>query len=750
MMRSRSRALGLATVAALTLAGPAGLAGATPGASPPGTITTIAGGVGGPGPATSLALDQTGGCFGMQVAGGRLYLGGYGAVRAINVRTGLLQTVAGQLVRTGFAGPDAWLAIIEKGPCSGTVDSFGNVVVPESGVQVVAAKSGTFYGQKMTAGQVYRLMQAGNCDGGACAVDVAVDHWGNVIASFSAGDRASINVTPARSGTYYGLRMKVGHVYRMADRGGAQVTPDRAGNLLVADDAADRVGVIAGTTGRFYGRAMTAGKLYELAGTGTAGFSGDGGPADKAKLNAPGAVTEDAAGNVVIGDTGNRRIRVVAERSGRFYRLAMKAGDIYTVIGNASPAARAIPVAATAVAVDRTGNLLAFDGLLVRALAVKTGEFFGQQMHAGRIYTVAGNTSGHPGDGGPAISAQFQRMFGLTVDSAGNIIQSSDARVRVVAAKSGSFYGQEMTAGNVYTVAGDGSRDFSGDGGPATKAGMLPMAVAADSDGNLLIADTNRLRVVPTESGPFYGQQMTAGDIYTIVGDGSVQSSGDGGPAVDAGVPSPRGLAFDAAGNLLIANGRIRVVAATTGTFYGQSMTAGDIYTVAGGGQEVGDGIPALQADVPAFGVTVDQNGNLVLAIEEDGEVRVVAASTGTFYGKAMTAGDVYTVVSGLGLSGEDETAGPTSVTVDGAGNLLISDPFNEVLWLFPASSGTFYGQTVTADHLYVAAGGGTAGLGDSGPGTKAVVSPYATAINSNGDLVITDQGNGRIRLLTH
>src|SRR5690349_24502853 len=79
---------------------------------------------------------------------------------------------------------------------------------------------------------------------------------------------------------------------------------------------------------------------------------------------------------------------------------------------------------------------------------------------------------------------------------------------------------------------------------------------------------------------------MTAGDIYTVAGDGKPRYSGDGGAALTAGM-SPIGISVDAAGNLVIAdngNSRVRVVAATTGTFYGKPMIAGDIYTVAGDG----------------------------------------------------------------------------------------------------------------------------------------------------------------------
>jgi NHL repeat len=776
-------ASGAAVAVAVTLAGPAGLAGATPGAGRPGLpagyISTVAGGPGGPGPATSVSLEQVAGCFGMQVAGGRLFVNGGGAERAVNVRTGGLETVAAKLLQSGgFSGYAGPIEMMEQGPCSATVDSYGNLVVADFGVQIVAAKSGRFYGQKMTAGHVYRLMRSGNCDGSpyglACAADVAIDHFGNVIASFSsnAGRHplpAGINVAPARSGTFYGLRMKVGHIYHLVSGGGAQVAGDLAGNLLVAGDGQNQVGVIAGRTGRFYGRQMKAGKLYDIAGTGAAGFSGDGGPAVRAKLSGPHGVALDSAGNVIIGDTGNSRVRVVAERTGRFYGLAMKAGDIYTVIGNASPAARALPVTATAVAVDAAGNLLTFDGTLVRVLAARAGSFYGKQMRAGHIYTVAGNASGHPGDGGPATSAQFQYLYGLALDSAGNLVQTADFRIRVVPTSSGTFYGQKMTAGDVYTVAGDGSTAFSGDRGPATRAGMWPEAVAVDGAGNLVIADqvNNRVRVVAAKSGMFYGQKMTAGDVYTVAGDGSAGSSGDGGPAVNAATSSPDGVAVDGAGNLLIAeaiDGLVRVIATRTGTFYGQSMTAGDIYTVAGGGTGAGalnDGIPATQAELalPA-GLTTDSNGNLVIAEALNGQVRVVAVSTGTFYGQHMTSGDIYTVAGDADLAGSFSgdggpaikaafaSPGPFGVAVDGNGNLVIADEFNGRVRVVAVKTGTFYGQKMTAGDIYTVAGGGTTGLGDGGPATKAEISPYWIAINANGDLVVTDQGNGRIRLI--
>ncbi len=139
-----------------------------------------------------------------------------------------------------------------------------------------------------------------------------------------------------------------------------------------------------------------------------------------------------------------------------------------------------------------------------------------------------------------------------------------------------------MTSGDIYTVAGDGLRGFSGDGGPATSAGLYsPAGVALDRAGNLLIAcqGDSRIRVVATTTGTFYGRQMTAGVIYTVAGNGTAGFSGDGGPATSAELISPSAVTVDSAGNLLITGLNdpsatilpddlgARVVAASTGTF---------------------------------------------------------------------------------------------------------------------------------------------------------------------------------------
>jgi hypothetical protein len=722
----------------------------------PGTdrLTTPAGiGVSGPlgdgGPATLAALGTSGAA--VDDAGNLVIADAQNQrVRVVAASTatfygramtaGHIYTVAGNGTQ-GFSGDGRKATKAELAlPLGVAVDSPGNLVIADyqnNRIRVVAARTGTFYGQPMTAGDIYTV--AGNGTGGF---------------SGDGGPATSAELDSPQG-----------------------VTVDGAGNLVIADTANERVRVVAARTGTFYGQPMTAGDIYTVAGGGTGGL-GDGGPATAATLNEPGGTALDGAGNLVIADEINSRIRVVAARTGTFYGQPMTAGDIYTVAGNGTqgfsgdggPATSAELKIPQDVTVDGTGNLVIADtdNGRVRVVAARTGTLYGQAMTAGDIYTVAGHRSGGlAGDHGPALHAQFSSPMGVVTDGAGNrvIADQFNRQIWVAAVTTGTFYGQAMTAGDIYVIAGNGTGGFSGDGGPATRAQLsFPQGVAVDGAGNVVITVNSRVRVVAARTGTFYGRPMTAGDIYTLAGNGIVGFSGDGGPARSAELNEPDGVAVDGAGNLMIAdtiNSRVRVVAARTGTFYGRAMTAGDIYTVAGNGTQgfSGDGGPATSAElrIPRD-VTVDSAGNLVIADTINSRVRVVAARTGTFYGQPMTAGDIYTV-AGNGIFGFSGDGGPATsaalnepggVAVDGAGNLVIADTINSRVRVVAASTGMFYGRAMTAGDIYTVAGNGIVGFsGDGGPGTTAgLAGPFAVAVDGAGNLVIADTGNERIRVV--
>jgi len=284
-------------------------------------------------------------------------------------------------------------------------------------------------------------------------------------------------------------------------------------------------------------------------------------------------------------------------------------GVISTIAGGAGGPGRATSVAMLACGVQAgSGSLYVGDTFTVRRISEVTGA----------VVTVAGNYAAGPaGDGGAAAGSAIgfegalARACGTTLDRAGNLVIADGNRVRVVAAATGSFYGQAMAAGHIYTVAGQAlfvrsSGGPAGDGGPAVRAFLYDAAgVSADRDGNLLIADSGSppgcrecgslgalVRVVAARTGKFYGQAMKAGDIYTVAGPGDR----DGGPATRTWLGTSIGsVRPDRAGNLVIADGgqddlngklapSVQVVAARTGRFYGQAMIAHRIYRVAGTG----------------------------------------------------------------------------------------------------------------------------------------------------------------------
>jgi trimeric autotransporter adhesin len=558
---------------------------------------------------------------------------------------------------------------------------------------------------------------------------------------------------------------------------------DQHQNVLVADNSNNRVRTIAGVSGTFYGIAMTAGDIYTVAGTGTAGFAGDGGKATAAELSGPQAVAVDGSGNLIISDTSNERIRMVAATSGTFFGQAMTAGHLYTVAGTGGfgfggdrgPATSAKLADPQGVSVDGSGNLVIADSFnnRVRVVAATAGTFSGSAMTAGDIYTVAGTgTAAFAGDGGPATAAELYFPNATTADGAGNLIIADfyNNRIRVVAVTAGTFYGRAMTAGDIYTVAGTGTTGYSGDGGPATAANVgFPSAVAVDRSGNLVITlpYAQRVRVVAVKSGKFYDQAMTAGDIYTVAGNGLVFESGNTGKTSDAELGSPGGIAVDGPGSgagnyALFDYGEVRLVAANTGTFFGQAMSQGRIYGIAGNGRPgyTGDGGPATAARVgqPAGGLAFDGTGNLVLADPGNNRIRVVAATSGTYYGQAMTLAHIYTVAGNgaAGLSGDGGPAtaaklnAPGAVTADAAGNLVLADSGNNRIRVVAATSGTFYGQAMTAGDIYTVAGTGATGFaGDGGPAISAELRhPLGIGIDGPGNLLISDTGNNRVRLV--
>src|SRR5271157_115975 len=225
------------------------------------------------------------------------------------------------------------------------------------------------------------------------------------------------------------------------------------------------------------------------------GFSGDNGPATSAQLNQPNKVAVDSAGSLYVADTGNNRIRGVSN------------GVITTVAGNGTMgfsgdnglADSAQLNGPEGVAVDSAGNLYIADLANNRIRKVSNGV----------ITTVAGSgTAGFKGDNGLATSAQLNHPQGIAADSAGDLYIADRDNNRI----------RKVSNGVITTVAGGGT-DYPGDNGLATSARLTqPMDLAADSAGNLYIAEcVHRVR------------KVSNGVITTVAGNGTMGFSGDNG-----------------------------------------------------------------------------------------------------------------------------------------------------------------------------------------------------------------------------
>jgi len=331
--------------------------------------------------------------------------------------------------------------------------------------------------------------------------------------------------------------------------------------------------------------------ITTLAGNGVHGYAGDAGAATSAQLNYPQGIAVDSSGNIFIADCFNHRVRKVTPD-----------GVISTVAGTGTAGRAGDGAAATSatlrnpcgVAVDSAGNIYIGDTRNHAVRKVATG---------GTISKLAGlGEAGYYGDGLAAVEAALSAPLGVALDSAGNVYIADvfNHRIRKVA-----------TDGKIATVAGNGVVGYSGDDGPATGATLAyPHSVALDAAGNLYIADTHNdcIRKVAPD-----------GTITTVAGSGMAGFAGDGGAATQAQLNYPKGLALDAAGNIFIAdtfNNRIRVV-----------TPDGKIATVAGSGAfgDWGDGGPATDAMLRfPTGVAVGPAGRVYIADDQNSRIRLL------------------------------------------------------------------------------------------------------------------------------
>ena len=530
---------------------------------------------------------------------------------------------------------------------------------------------------------------------------------------------------------------------------------DNNGNLFIADSGNCRVRKLV----------LSTDTISTYAGTGSCSFFGDGGSAISAKVNVPSGVALDGSGNLYIADTNNYRIRQVIKST----------GIIGTVAGSGTYGFSGDGAAATAAEITHVYEGVAVNNAGTKVTIADANNYRIRQFTVGgNISTIAGTGApGFFGDGGAAISAQFNLPEGVAVTSAGAVYVAdrSNDRIRqftvggnisTVAGNGGNKFPTLETgvppqgvvfnnptaliddpSGNVFVndssnyivrklvqsqdlvniFAGNGTRGNTGNGGPATLAQLnLNYGVARDSSGNIYIADTGNcvVREVNTSNPP----------IISVFAGTTCGYSGDGGPATSAQLNQPYDVYVDSANNVYIADTFNHII---------RKVSGGKITTVAGTPNKagyLGDGDPAILAYLQyPNSVSKDGAGNLYIADTNNCVIREVYAATGiidTIAGIGRTCG-----FTGDGLAVENRLNFPAGVLADPNGHLFIADTNNHLVrWIDPSGNMT------------TVAGNGTPAL--AGDGNWATLGelfyPSNIARDGAGNILIADQNNLRVR----
>lgn len=536
------------------------------------------------------------------------------------------------------------------------------------------------------------------------------------------------------------------------------VAIDKQGNIFIADSGNNRIRRVDRVTNI----------ITTVVGNGRSDFSGDSGPALQASLSFPIGIFLDDKNNLLIADSFNNRIRKVDSSTGNIASIAGTGDADYN--GDNILATRASLNFPSFATMDSLGNIFISDtdNSRVRKIDINTG----------MISTVAGNgQDSATTDNIPAINSTVRPTEAIA-DGFGNlfIADQDNNRIRRVDAKTGL----------ITTIAGNGKANFDGDGSVATSAVFMPVEIALDNDGNLLIADrlTSQVRKVDFNTGIVtsmagcpeidcpLGDGAAAtkaklspldiavdkqgnifiadgdanrvrqidrnGIITTIAGNGEEGFSGDGGQATQAKLSFPNGVAVDIDGNILIAdsfNNRIRKVNVATRI----------ITTIGGNGSSNsnGDGSLATKAGINfPISISVDSSNNLYITDALDNLVRRIDASTGIITKIAGKGCDPLVDNDCLpGNGGQAQAAGlnfPLDTAIDGGSDLFIAEAFNNSIRQINAQTGL----------INSVVGNGMMGFsGDGMLATRASLNlPFSVAIDRLGNLLIADLQNGRVR----
>ena len=467
-------------------------------------------------------------------------------------------------------------------------------------------------------------------------------------------------------------------------------------------------------------RCVSSGVITTYAGTGTAGRTGDGGPAALAQLYGPMGVAVDSQNKLYIADTSNFAIRLVS-------------GGIISTFFAGSPNSNGQRPMPLALAFDAADRLYMVDSATNSVGRVVSGT---------EINIAGSGCFGITGDGGSAPQACLYYPSAVSLTSAGDVLIADTQNFRV----------RKVTGGVITTVAGNGTINTFTDNVAATSTQLFqPTHIASDDAGNLYVADSLNYRV----------RRVADGTISTVAGSGTKGFTGDGGPAINAQIGAPRGIAAAQDGTLYFAdndNNRVRQV------------ILGTVSTAAGTGDLTGDpqdGVPPASTMVAQpSGLTLDDSGRLLIA-----GTRVQAVSDGTITTLAGGGGvqvpdggaparDVNILASDLAVSstGDIYLAAPGGIFEISAGMVTpyysLTSRSNPVAVALDSEDNVYFADTFTIQKIKngtatVIAGTGSS-LDDNVPGTSARGVPASLAVDACGDIYFADQFAflNRIRVL--
>ncbi|WP_263352842.1 FG-GAP-like repeat-containing protein [Acidicapsa acidisoli] len=698
------------------------------------------------GPATAADLNDPVGTA-LDTAG-NLYIADAdnNVIRKVSAGTGVISTVAGTGV-AGYSGDSgAATSAALSSPSNVALDSAGNLYIADSGNNVI---------RKVMATTGVITTVAGNGtsgysgDNGAAAsaelnypTGIALDGSGNLYIADSYNNR--IREVTAKTGTITTVAGN-GQFGSTGDGGPATsatfefpkgVATDSAGNLYIAgyyDNVIRKVnasnGVISTVAGNGFG-----------AGRDEGGYTGDGGPATNAELYWPESVAVDGVGNLYIADSYNQVIRKVTASSGIITTIVGNGYSCRSLGGDGGPATDAALCYPMGVSLDSAGNLYIADSSVSQIRKATVSSIPPTASTASPVFSVAAGTYATPqtltitdSTPGAAIyvttDGTSPTTFGAEYN--GPISVSGTVTVQALALAPGNLSSTPVKAkytitsppaAVISTVTGNGVFGSSGVGGPATSAQIgLPQGLAFDGAGNLYIADAGNSVV--------WMVSAKTGVLSIAAGNGTFGYSGDGGPATNAQFDSPQAVAIDSDGNLYIAdsfNQVVRKVTASTGVI---STIAGIHYQIGTPGQ-IGDGGPATAAFLNSpNGLALDSAGNLYISDAGHNAVRMVSASSGIITSVAGNGNDGFSGDGGPATSASVEN--PNALAIDSTGNLYIATSY--VGRIRKVAAGTGIITTVAGN------GDVNGSSGDGGPATRAEVYPQGLAVDSSGNLYLSN-----------